>query len=424
MDVFAELTKPDERTLRFTSMGLSLGGLLHQDDALAFQRSQIAGAVLTDAVPVDLRKSFERLRYQHSLGVVDYEQFTVVADAAVGLYEPALRARFIEFYRGQAIPFTDGEGRLQPVTSDSYDDIAKHLRQRKLRLPDGSGEPRPFGGMLTDLLAWARQHRLLRGQRARQGENAIVKMRNYLAHARPHHIHTPVDATLELRALAEFINQLWGVATVGGRCYPAPVRCETLAVGWNPTTGVQEFTRAENLTPDEDPTTRWILYRGVLDGYEAERFDSRYVTTRVPTQYLWGPGAAADAVAWLATHHPASDEIDPIDGLYLVRHHGNHLYLPQTPQVFAATPSKQRPGRWHLLRADVGNDAFACVRARVSPNENHNSCRCPVERLARGTWNRVHTELRQIQPTLVPHLPADVRAPSPMRWPRAVEIPA
>ncbi|GHJ54569.1 hypothetical protein [Micromonospora chersina] len=82
--------------------------------------------MLTDAVPADLRKSFERLRYQHGLGVVDYEQFIVVADAAIGLYEPALRARFIEFYRGQAIPLNDEEGRPQPVTTDSYDDIAQH----------------------------------------------------------------------------------------------------------------------------------------------------------------------------------------------------------------------------------------------------------------------------------------------------------
>ncbi|WP_346534342.1 hypothetical protein [Micromonospora sp. DPT] len=66
MKVFSELAKPDERTLRFTSMGLSLGGMLHQDDALAFQRSQIADAVLTEAVPADLRNSFERLRDKHS----------------------------------------------------------------------------------------------------------------------------------------------------------------------------------------------------------------------------------------------------------------------------------------------------------------------------------------------------------------------
>ncbi|MET7752823.1 hypothetical protein [Micromonospora sp. NPDC005367] len=422
--MFAELTKPDERTRRFTSMGLSLGGLLHEDDALAFQRSQVAGAVLTDAVPADLRASFERLRGQHSLGVVDYEQFTVVADAAIGLYEPALRARFVEFYRGRVIPFTDEEGRPQPLTSANYDDIAKHLHRRKLRLPAGSGAPRRFAGMLTDLLAWAREHELLRGQRTRQGEQVVVKMRNHLAHARPHHIHTPVEATLELRDLAEFINQLWGVSTPDGRCYPAPVRRETLAVGWNPTSGLQEFTRTENLTADEDPTTQWILYRGVPDGYEAERFDSRYVTTRVPTQYLWGPGSAADAVAWLATHQPAGDEIDPVDGLYLVRHHGDHLYLPQTPEVFAATPVEQQAGRWHLLRADVGNDAFACVRARVTPNENHNSCRCPVERLTQGTWNSVHAKLRHLEPALVPHLPADVRAPSPMAWPRTVDIPA
>lgn len=113
--MFAELAKADERTLRFTPNGLSLGGMLHRDDALAFQRSLIADAALTKAVPSDLRNSFERLRHKHGLGVVDYEQFTEVADAAVGFYEPALRARFAEVYRGQPIPFTDKEGRPQPL---------------------------------------------------------------------------------------------------------------------------------------------------------------------------------------------------------------------------------------------------------------------------------------------------------------------
>ena len=421
--MFTELTKPDERTLRFTSMGLSLDGMLHQDDALAFQRSQIADAVLTEAVPTDLRNSFERLRHKHGLGVIDYEQFTDVADDAIGLYEPALRARFTEFYRGRAVPFTDKDGRPQPLTSDRYDDIAERLRKDHLYLPSSDGKLARFRGMLTDLLRWARDHRLLRGQRVRRHEELIVRMRNSLSHARPHHICTPVEATLGLRDLAEFINQLWGVATPGGRRYPAPVRREVLAVGWNPTTRTQAITRAENLTTDEDPTWRWILYRGVHDDYEAERFDSRYVTSRFPAEYLWGPGNAADAVAWRASHPPIGDEVDPVDRLYLLRHDGRHLYLPQTPEVFAAAPLEQLRGHWYLLRADIGIDAFVCVRAQLNPHEDHNNCLCPVQRLARGTWSKVREKLRHLQPTLAPHLPVDVRAQTPMSWPRAVEIP-
>ncbi|WP_446210359.1 hypothetical protein [Micromonospora sp. IBSANI012] len=397
---------------------------MHQDDALAFQRSLIADAVLADAVPSDLRNSFERLRHKHSLGLVDYEQFTDVADAAVGLDEPALRARFAEFYRGQPIPFTDKEGRPQPLTSDRYDDIAERLHKDALFLPSDNGRPVRFRGMLTDLLRWARDHRLLRGQRVRRHEGLVVEMRNHLSHARPDHIHTPVDATIGLHDLAEFINQPWGVAIPGGRRYPAPVQREVLAIGWSPTTGARAITRAENLTTEEDPSWRWLLLRAVTDDYEVERFDSRYVTTRLPAEYLSGPGRADDAVAWLASHQPPANETDPVDRLYLLRHDGNMLYLPQTPEVFAATPPEQRRGQWRLLRADNGNDAFVCVRALLNPHEDHNNCLCPVQRLTRGSWSKMREKLRHLQPTLVAHLPADVRVPTPLPWPRAVEIPA
>ena len=420
--MFAELAKADERTLRFTPNGFSLGGMLHQDEALAFQRSQIANAVLTDSVPGDLRDSFERLRQKHGLGVVDYEQFTEVADAAIGLYEPTLRARFADFYRGRPIPFTDKEGRPQPLTSDRYDDIAERLRKDKLFLPSGNGQRVHFGGMLTDLLRWARDQGFLRGQRVRRHEGLIVKMRNYLSHARPYHIHTPVEAAISLRDLAEFINQLWGVATPDGRRYPAPVRREVLAIGWSPTTGTIAITRAENLTPDEDASWQWILLRAVPGDYGVNRYDSRYVTPRLPADYLWGPGAAAAAVAWLARHQPAVDEIDPVDRLFLLRHDGNRLYLPQTPEVFAAAGPQQRRGTWRLLRADNSTDAFVCVRALLNPYEDHTNCRCPVQQVARGSWSHVREKLSRLQPALVHNLPADARVPTLMPLPRAVEI--
>ncbi|MEU4398244.1 hypothetical protein [Micromonospora orduensis] len=421
--MFSELAKPDERTLRFTPYGLSLGGTLHPDDALAFQRSVVADAVLTEGVPAELRKLFERLRHKHGLGLVDYEQFTEVADDAIGLYEPALRARFSEFYRGRPVPFANKEGRPQPLTSDKYDDIADHLRKNALYLPSSNDRLVRFRGMLTNLLWWARDQGLLRGQRVRRHEELIVKMRNHLSHARTHHIHTPVDAAISLRDLAEFINQLWGVTTPGGRRYPAPVRREVVAVGWSPNAVTTAITQARNLTSDEDSSWRWVLIRAVPDDYEVERFDSWHVTTRLPADYLWGPGTAADAVAWQAAHQPTTDEVDPVDRLYVLRQDGNRLYLPQTPEAFAATPLQQQRGQWYLLRADIGNDAFVCVRAQLDPNESHSECRCPVDRLARGSWDQVRGKLRHLQPNLVPHLPADVRVPSQIPWPRSVEIP-
>ena len=39
------------------------------------------------------------------------------------------------------------------------------------------------------------------------------------------------------------------------------------------------------------------------------------------------------------------------------------------------------------------------------------------------TVSTVREWLRYLQPDLAPFLPADVRAPTPISWPRAVEIP-
>ncbi|MDG4834196.1 hypothetical protein O7627_33570 [Solwaraspora sp. WMMD1047] len=422
MSVFAELAQADERALLFSPYGL--GGMLDRDDALAFQRALIADAVLTDTVPPGLRNSFERLRQKHALGVIDYEQFTEVADAAIGLYEPALRARFAEFYHGQPIPFTDEEGTAQPLISDTYDDIFDWVRKRTLLLPQRDGRRVRFNGMLTDLMRWARDQRLLRGQRARRHEDLIIDIRNVLSHTRPYHIRTPVEATVEFRDLAEFINQLWGVATPGGNRYPAPASREIMAIGWSPTTGARSIGWAESLNPEEDPSWHWVLLRAVPDDRDVERFDSRYATTRWPADYLWGPGPVADAVAWLNSDGPVADEVDMVDRLYLLRQDSNLLYLPQTPEVFAATPPQQRRGRWRLLRADNPNDAFVCVRGLLQPGENHSNCGCPVQRLASGSWSHVRKKLRLLRPALVPHLPADVRVPTPVPWRRAVEIPS
>lgn len=421
--MFADVAEADERTLWFTPGGLSPGGMLSPDDAAAFQASLIADATLVDAVPDNLRNSFERLRRRHALGVIDYEQFTEVADDAVRLYEPALRYRFVEFYHGQPIPFTDKERRPRPLTSDRYDDIAERLRKDKLYLPTGDGGQWRFSGMLTDLMRWARDQGLLRGQRARHQERLIVKMRNRLSHGRQYHVDLPGAATMEIRDLAEFINQLWGVATPGGRRYPAPVRRDIMVIGWDPTTRSRVIDRADGLRPDEDPSWQWMLLRGVADVYDVERFDSRYATSRWPAEYLWGPGPVAGALTWLSGHRPSADEVDAVDRLYLLRQDGNLLHLPQHPEVFAAAPPHERGGSWHLLRADHPNDAFGCVRSQHDTGTGHDTYGCPAQPITSGPWGDVHEELRRLQPTLMPHLPVDVRAPTPITWPRTVEIP-
>src|SRR5712692_741452 len=83
MDIrtFAELTAPDERSLRFTSLGFATGGKkLSSESAAEFQQRSIAAANLVSAVPEGTRSSFERLRTLHAYGVLCYDLFTVVDD--------------------------------------------------------------------------------------------------------------------------------------------------------------------------------------------------------------------------------------------------------------------------------------------------------------------------------------------------------
>jgi len=63
MDIrtFAELTTPDERSLRFTPLGLATGRKLSPENAAKFQQRSIAAADLAPAVPEGTRSSFERL---------------------------------------------------------------------------------------------------------------------------------------------------------------------------------------------------------------------------------------------------------------------------------------------------------------------------------------------------------------------------
>ena len=91
-----------------------------------------------------------------------------------------------------------------------------------------------FDGMLDSLLRWAHQEGLLPGQRSRARDRFLRDMRDYVAHGAGDHLLMPVDSARAISDAAEIINQLWGVATPGGRLYPAPIRQEVQLVGWSP----------------------------------------------------------------------------------------------------------------------------------------------------------------------------------------------
>lgn len=96
-----ELIKPDERTLRFTPLGLSTGPeILKPEYAAEFQQQVIAGCDLHSDVLEDTRKAFERVRMLFSYGIFYYEAFTVAEDLCWLLMEQAGRNIMMYQYQG------------------------------------------------------------------------------------------------------------------------------------------------------------------------------------------------------------------------------------------------------------------------------------------------------------------------------------
>src|SRR5258706_12129666 len=181
MDIrtFAELTTPDERSLRFTPLGLATGGMLSPENAVEFQQRSIAAADLVPAVPEGTRSSFERLRTLHAYGVLCYDLFTVVADQNWVVLEQALRERFIEFY-GEVIPLVRSrDGAESTFPASDFEAINEAFRRGgshagwQLRLRN-QGPPMRLPLTLRPLLGWARQERLLHGQRNRRAQEGTL----------------------------------------------------------------------------------------------------------------------------------------------------------------------------------------------------------------------------------------------------------
>ncbi|MFG3385565.1 hypothetical protein [Streptomyces rochei] len=428
-----ELRAADDLSLAFNPYGL--GGRMRPEDAAEFQQQQIADCDLAEGVAAGTRDSFERLRTVFAYGVLCYDVYTVVGDLALLIYEQALRDRFMEWSAG-TVTF-----RLPPApdvsyTVTSYDDVKKRAdrmtRQRaKLVVADQAIE---FNGMLHGLRLWARTAGLFRGRRSRAVEDALAKLRNYVAHPSGHHVDTPVGAARTVRDLAELINQLWGQATPDGRLYPAPLRREIVVLSWNGS-GRTRMEPASALTvPDpvedqeSDDEYQHVVVRAIPfipgsrwnDPHWAE-FDSRYETTRFPTEYLWGPGTREEARAWLEQERPDGDSVDFTDRVFLVQDHGR-LLPPMRPAVAAGLPDDERAGVWHAVRADFPDDAFAHVRSSGDRSAGHTrrpgDCpACSTEFLGSGTYDEAHRAAAvALGPIRAVHLPS-VRLPSSTFWP-------
>jgi hypothetical protein len=338
------------------------------------------------------------------------------------VFEQAVRDRFVEHHKGTVTFVDPADGSQHAVGAVTYQQMHDVLRKnRRWRLLLDDGQTLAFDGMLGDLRKWARRLGLLRGQRNRVIEQAIADLRNMAAHP-DYHLTDPVDAARTLSDLAEIINHLWGVATPGGRLYPAPIQREAVVLAWNVAGTQLRIALADALPeavePDDEPW-RCAVVRAVFRPEQhisdpgLREFDSRHEVTRYPVDLLWGPGSINDAAAWYVTHQPGPDECDYLDRTFLVRHHGTDLYLPMRPTVAAALPATEQSGQWYAIKADHPNDAFLHARnllARIGCARRGPCRNCHAETLRIGTFQQVVPAM--VDPAVpAPSLPTDTATP-------------
>lgn len=429
----SELQEPDERTLHFGPYGL--GGMMRPEDSAEFQQQAVARHELVPTVADGTRQTFEQLKTIYAYGVLCYDLFTIVHDHALLVFEQALRDRFIDFHYG-TVTFADPRtGQERQVTADRYEQVLKFIAgHRRWQLRVGPvGGTLAFNGTLGGLREWATRAGLLRGQRNRGTERALSNLRNFVAHPTSYHLTTPVDAADTIADLAEIINHLWGSATPGGRLYPAPTPRMTMALMWNKegsevrsavVAGLPADLTADGDDPGEEGAAQeqddwtYILVRGVADDWDLLHFDARYETARFPSEWLWGPGSARDALAWLRQNPPAGDEVDVLDRPFLIRYHDDLLYLPQNPGIAAGITDDEKPGIWYLVRADSPLDAFNHLRQALAGGfgcTTKERCpQCPAEVISAGSWQETMDNLASTGLAESKREVPDVRVPSRM----------
>jgi hypothetical protein len=382
----------------------------------------MAAHTLSSDVADGTRRSFDMLRDLYVGGIFHYETFTAAHDRALFVIEQALRDRFVAFHNG-SVTFIDRDDARHAVTVDRYEQVIEAIRRQRgrLRLWVGSGRrPLPFDGHLHDLREWARDAGLLRGQWNRSIEEALCKLRNTAAHPNGFYLLTPVDAALTISDVAEFINQLWGHPTPGGRLYPAPVERVVTVLSFM---GEQfAVTPAEVFLHQEWGNGRdWrhAVIRCVPEDPDLLFFDSRYESTRFPAQVVHGAENMSRTKAWLRKHALSADTCDILDRTFLVRVTGTDVYRPISEETAKSLPQAERDGRWYSILADTPCDALNHVRhlpataARVGSGR---PCRrCPATTLRHGTYAQIIGTATSAQSSR-----ATVRAP--LALPRLISI--
>lgn len=428
-----DLRAVDPRSLHFTPGGTLDPAPPHV--AVAHYQRMASALVLAPEVGDLTRQQFERLHTVFIYGVLNYELFTMVTDAARLTFEQALRDRFIAFHCGTVL-VRDKDRNEHHITASNYGQFFEQMQDLDLIGPriEMAGHWTGFNGMLEGLMTWARREGLLRGGRSRLVEGFLQDMRNEVAHGSFRPVG-PGEALMALSTLAEIINQLWGSPIPGGRLYPLPVTREVMFIAWSAsgdacTGGLAETLVAGTAVAEESWT--YVLVRAVhwSEGREDPKlldFDSLHATTTYPTTLLWGPGSRCDAVQWLRENDPQHDTCDYVDQVFLVRVRDGQVLLPMNPVVAAGMGDPDRQGTWYAVRADSGQDAFNHVLALESEAEGHTrsgECqKCPTVTLTRGDLNAALRGAAKAGADISPVNPPDVRT-STLRYPRSVSLPA
>jgi hypothetical protein len=379
-----ELVTLDDMTRAFWPLGLS-GALMPPDASLLNLRDSIDRAALVDEVPEEVRNNFERVRKTYLYGLMEYDLFTVADDDARLILEGALRVRFFTFYERQITVIRNGNTKV--ISGSSFDDLYRRVQGKDILVTrDGQRHPLSLG--MGGLLAWARNERLLEGQRSVSGDKTMGSLRNYVAHPSGFHRHGPPDAARTLCRVAEYINKLWGTDTPGGRVFPGPIeRVPRVAALSAKGAGFTTFTRVSQVR-EADPTLQDATFAVYLAAPEEELCDIHgemsfrhrpgFQWTDLPCDLLWGPGSQSDLVGQLDRFEgdALNDRVQHLDRLFVIRVNGEKIDDPRSPSDFHACDSTE--GSWHVIRADHPYDALRHVRDhREKPPSELNDGSCP-----------------------------------------------
>lgn len=418
-----ELQEVDDRAQVFTPLGLALSGALSVDDAVRHHQEAIADADLGEAVPTEVRRTFERLREMYSCGLLYYDLFTVAGDLSNFVIEQALGERFIEHYGGE-IPFVDKKDEPMLLVAERFRDVYKalhdrggsHRKAKFLVVNDGQGRLE-FRGGFRDLLKWARREGLLRGQRNRFRESVWVDIRNEVAHPSGYHLVGPPDSARDIREVAEIIKFLWGQTTPGGRLFPGLVSRDIIDVAWDEKAGSFWSSLAKDLASGP-PDLMYVFVRGVWPQDEFFGLDTEFETTAYPTEVLWGPGTRSAAIAWITENHPEGDETEYFDRWFFIRQGPTGLDRPRSPSAAAAVSTEEPETGWFLVQADHPADAHSHAR---SIGETSETCdpvgpcgRCSAATMASGALEDIRAIYESVQGPIT--LRAQNRVQVPGRW--------